>query len=35
MFSNVQYQNVVSIEAERILVNVEYVELGKWEIKGM
>lgn len=35
MFSNVRYQNVVSIEAERILVNVEYVELGKWEIKGM
>lgn len=32
-FSNVRYQNPVSIEAERILVNAEYVEPSKWEIE--
>lgn len=32
VFNNVRYQNLVLIEAEGILVNVEYVELSKWEI---
>lgn len=33
VFSNVRDQYLVSIEAEGILVNVEYVEPSKWEIE--
>lgn len=31
-FNGIRVQNLVSIEAEEILVNSEYVELGKWNL---
>lgn len=32
MFNGIRVQNLVSIEAEEILVNSEYVELGKCDL---